>query len=96
MAKIKRLFPNWNLQTPDEVEGHGLKTTVESARRMSREERDLQMIQPFDEETENMRIPRQLKDLLRLMLVVNPEERPSISYVLSSNEFSALENLQFN
>jgi hypothetical protein len=44
MAKIKRLFPNWKIPTPNEVEGDVLKAAVNSARHMSREEPALQAI----------------------------------------------------
>ncbi|XHF99305.1 hypothetical protein AWENTII_002812 [Aspergillus wentii] len=35
MAKIKRLFPEWNIPTPDTVEGHCLKAAVGSAERFT-------------------------------------------------------------
>lgn len=87
MVKIKRLFPNWNIPTPDEVEGDALKAAVNSARRMSREEPDLQAILPLTEETRGVEMPQQLRDLLRFMLVADPSERPSASSVLASREF---------
>lgn len=91
MAKIKRLFPDWNIPDPGEVEGHSLKAAVKSARRMSEEE--LQDILPFDEEIRKVELPQHLRDLLRLMLVVNPDQRPSASSVLASAEFQAFEQL---
>lgn len=93
MAKIKRLFPSWNIPTSDEVEGHRLKAAVQSARRMSEEEPALQIIRPFEEETQKVEMPQQLKDLLGLMLEVNPEKRLSASSVLTSNEFREFDNL---
>ncbi|PGH01636.1 serine/threonine protein kinase [Polytolypa hystricis UAMH7299] len=93
MAKIKRLFPGWKIPTPDEIEGHVLKVAVRAARRMSEDERDVQAILPFEEETQKVEMPQQLRDLLRLMLVVNPDKRPSASSVLASTEFRAFEKL---
>lgn len=91
MAKIKRLFPHWNIPTPDEVEGHSLKAAVDSAKCFSEEVPDLQAILPFDEEIQKVEIPQQLRDLLRFMLVPNPVKRPSALSVLASREFRAFE-----
>ena len=93
MAKIKRLFPNWYVPTPNEVERPTLKSAVEFAIRFSEEEPIPQAISPFEEETQKVKIPEQLRDLLRLMLIVNPEERPSASDMLASREFRAFEML---
>ncbi|KAF2816716.1 uncharacterized protein BDZ99DRAFT_375363 [Mytilinidion resinicola] len=93
MSKIKRLFPNWYIPTPDEVERHTLKSAVEFAIRFSEEEPIPQAISPFEKETQKVEIPEQLRDLLRLMLVVNPGERPSASAVLASREFQAFQML---
>lgn len=88
MAKIKRLFPSWNLPTSDEVERDSLKVAVKSAERMSREEPALQAILPL-EEIREVEMPQQLRNLLRLMLNVDPGERPTASSVLTSREFLA-------
>lgn len=93
MAKIKQLFPNWYIPTPDEVERPTLKSAVEFAIRFSEEEPIPQAISPFEMETQKMKIPEQLRDLLRLMLVVDPGERPSASAVLASREFQAFQIL---
>ncbi|KAF2260207.1 hypothetical protein CC78DRAFT_585097 [Lojkania enalia] len=93
MAKIKRLFPRWNLPNPDEVEGDTLKAAVKSAGRMSLEEPEMQAISPLDVELQGIRMPEQLRDLLRLMLIVDPNKRPSASSVLTSREFLAFEKL---
>lgn len=93
MAKIKRLFPNWYIPSPDEVERPTLKSAVEFAVRFSEEEPIPQAISPFEEETQKVKIPEQLRVLLRLMLVVNPDERPSASAVLASREFRAFHEL---
>ncbi|KAH7351217.1 kinase-like domain-containing protein [Rhexocercosporidium sp. MPI-PUGE-AT-0058] len=91
MAKSKRLFPNWNIPSPDEVEGDSFKATVKSARRMSQEEPGLQAILPLEEEIRGVEMPQQLRELLRLVLVVDPSKRPSASSVLASKEFQAFE-----
>ncbi|PYH46601.1 uncharacterized protein BP01DRAFT_338092 [Aspergillus saccharolyticus JOP 1030-1] len=93
MAKIKRLFPHWIIPTPDEVDDCVLKAVVEGAISCSRDVPDLQAILPFEEETEKVEMPQQLRDLLRLMLVVSPFERPSAAFVLSSKEFGSFEKI---
>lgn len=92
MAKIKRLFPNWSISTPDEVERPILKAAVESAVILS-EEPMPQAISPLDEETRKANIPEQLRHLLRLMLVTDPGTKPSSSNILASNEFLAFQML---
>ncbi|KAJ9302768.1 hypothetical protein DTO271G3_142 [Paecilomyces variotii] len=89
MAKIKRLFPKWNIPTPNEVEGIILKNAVQSARRITEEESVMQAILPF-EKMQEVKMPEQLKELLRVMLAVNPNERPSASDLLASGEFKNL------
>lgn len=82
MAKIKRLFPHWNIPTPAEVEGHCLKAAVKAAKSFSEEELYFQEIPLYDEEMRKVVMPQQLKDLLRFMLVVDPAKRPSALSVL--------------
>lgn len=91
MAKIKQLFPHWNIATPDEVEGHSLKAAIKSARRISLEEPDMQVILPLEEEIRGVETPQLLRDLLCLILVVDPSGRPSASAVLASKELRAFE-----
>ncbi|KAF2761593.1 kinase-like protein [Pseudovirgaria hyperparasitica] len=92
MAKIKRLFPEWYIPTPDEVEGHSFKATVKSAARISREEPEMRAIAPLEEELRGVEmLPREIGEVLRLVLVVDPRRRPSASEVLASKEFRALE-----
>ncbi|KAF2672887.1 hypothetical protein BT63DRAFT_450913 [Microthyrium microscopicum] len=93
IAKIKRLFPSWNLPNPNEVEGDTLKAAVKSAGHMSLEEPEMQAISPLDVELQGIEMPEQLRDLLRLMLIVDPNKRPSASFVLTSREFLAFEKL---
>ncbi|RAH60505.1 hypothetical protein BO85DRAFT_365314 [Aspergillus piperis CBS 112811] len=91
MAKIKRLFPHWEIPHSDDVEGHSLKAAVDAAKSFSKEVSELQAISPLCEEIRKVEMPRQLRDLLRLMLVVDPVQRPSALSVLASEEFRALE-----
>lgn len=93
MAKLRRLFPGWHIPTPEQVERPTLKSAVESAVILSEDEEGPRWIAPFDEETQKFEIPDQLIDLLRLMLVVDPRQRPSASAVLESKEFKAFQML---
>lgn len=91
MAKIKRLFADWNIPTPDQVDDYSLQAAVESARRISEEVEDMQAILPFEEEARKVDMPQQLRDLLCLMLVPDPDNRPSVSALLKSAELLAFE-----
>lgn len=93
MAKLKRLFPEWRIPTPDQVDRHSLKSAVESAVLLSRDEEGPQSIAPFADETQKFKMSKQSRDLLRLMLVVDPRQRPSASAVLESKEFKAFQLL---
>jgi serine/threonine protein kinase len=93
MAKIRRLFPDWELPMPDEVEKPILQVAVRIARRISQEELPVKEILPIQEEMQKIEMPQQLRDLLGLMLVTNPDKRPSASAVLASNEFRAFGEL---
>ncbi|KAG8161542.1 hypothetical protein KVR01_008529 [Diaporthe batatas] len=96
MAKIKRLFPEWHIPTPEQVERPTLKSAVESAVILSQNEEGPQSIGSFAEETQNLKMPGQLRDLLNLMLVVDPCQRPSASAVLESKEFKTFQMLGSN
>lgn len=93
MAKIKRLFPDWRIPTPDEVETHTLKAAVKNVVPLSETEEVFPAISPFGEEAQKVEMPEQLRDILRLMLVVNPAERPCASAVLASKEYRAFQTL---
>lgn len=93
MAKLKRLFPGWHIPSADQVERPTLKSAVESAVLLSEDEEGPQSILTFKEETQKIQMPDQLRDLLRLMLVVDPRQRPSASDVLGSKEFKAFHML---
>ncbi|PYI07048.1 hypothetical protein BO78DRAFT_418202 [Aspergillus sclerotiicarbonarius CBS 121057] len=91
MAKIKQLFPQWHIPAPEDVQGHSFKDQVYGARKLGKLAPLLEAIAPFDEETRKVEIPRELRDLLRFMMVPNPVARPSASDVLVSKEFRAFE-----
>lgn len=93
MAKIKRLFPGWIIPTPDEVEGPSLQVAVENAQNLSNEVPELLAILPLDEETREIKMPQELRDILRCMMVVDPVQRPSAASVLASDEFRAFGQL---
>ncbi|KAJ5382424.1 hypothetical protein N7517_000335 [Penicillium concentricum] len=93
MAKVKRLFPDWNIPIADEVDGHFLKACVNIAKTLSETKPELQAILPFDEEIKTVEMPDQLRDLFRFMLIHDPVKRPSASSVLKSRELRAFENL---
>lgn len=96
MAKLRRLFPEWHIPTPEQVQRPTLKSAVESAVLLSEDEDGPRWIAPFAEETEKFEMPDQLRDLLRLMLVVDSRQRPSASAVLESKEFKAFQMLGSN
>ncbi|KAJ5115562.1 hypothetical protein N7526_011443 [Penicillium atrosanguineum] len=62
-GKIKRLFPYWDIPASDELNGHVLKIAVDAARFFIEEVQLLQEILPFDEETKQMEMPQQSRDL---------------------------------
>ncbi|CAI7573741.1 unnamed protein product [Penicillium glandicola] len=93
MAKIKRLFPDWNIPSPDDVDGHFLKAAVNCAKSLGETKPELQAILSFDEEIKTTEMPNELRDLLRFMLIHNPAKRPSASSVLVSRELRAFEDI---
>jgi serine/threonine protein kinase len=87
MAKIKRLFPHWHIPTPDEVEVDELKIAVQHAVNMSKEVPELLDILPLEQIMQAIEMPQELKNLLCLMMVVDPSARPSASSILASRDF---------
>lgn len=87
MAKIQRLFPHWEIPTLEIAEDPNLKVAVKRAQSLSEKVPELQAILPFDDETKKVDMPQQLRDLLRFILVPDPEKRPSASSVLASRQF---------
>lgn len=92
IAKIKRLFPLWEIPTPEMVNSDILKVAVESAQCFVEGIPEIKAILPFNEEIKKVEMPQQLRDLLCSILVPHPKMRPSASLVLASREFRNFEN----
>lgn len=93
MAKIERLFPHWRIPTPNEVGIDKLKIAVEHAVSISEEVPELLDILPLEQLRQAIEMPRELKELLRLMMDVDPSTRPSASFALASRCFTNFEEL---
>ncbi|PWY91601.1 hypothetical protein BO94DRAFT_555414 [Aspergillus sclerotioniger CBS 115572] len=74
--------PDWDLPRPEDVDDPIFKEQVAP---------DLGTISPFDKETRKVEMPQELRDLLRYMMVLHPEKRPSAMHVLASKEFRDFE-----
>ncbi|KAL1614354.1 hypothetical protein SLS56_012127 [Neofusicoccum ribis] len=86
IAKLRRLFPDWN-DPPVEDNVHSREFTL--SKRIA-EEPGLIRISSLEDEMRGMHLLPVLKDLLSLMLVVNPDKRPSAAQVLASQQFQSL------
>ncbi len=92
MAKIQRLFPDWELPSPDKVDDvYYLRTIFNITERMNREELPMQAILPLQEELQTVEMLEELRTLISLMLITDPDERPFAAAVLALNEYRALE-----
>ncbi|RAK96467.1 kinase-like protein [Aspergillus ibericus CBS 121593] len=94
MAKLKRLFPQWQIPVPEEEEavmGPMLRYRFQMARYLAQNE-DLASRMPLRRELDRMRLPFALIELLCLMLEVWPQCRPSARGVLGSAELSFWED----
>ncbi|RMZ82655.1 hypothetical protein DV738_g1631, partial [Chaetothyriales sp. CBS 135597] len=90
IAKVGRLFPEWNPQPPESVTDDQILIPIELARKLLRQPRGgLEKIMPLEEEMEEAKIPPELVDLLRFMFVLEPDQRPSASDVLESKQYEA-------
>ncbi|KAL6705598.1 hypothetical protein ACN47E_006545 [Coniothyrium glycines] len=87
MAKLKRLFPHWHVPAPDEVDIHRLKHPVEYSVKLSEQVPELLDIPPLEQMMQAIEMPQELRDVLRLMMAVDPGARPCASSVLASREF---------
>lgn len=89
IAKIMRLFPSWTVQP---LENDVRQSEFNVAKALADEPPPvLEQISVLEDEMQKADMLTELKDLLRLMLVVNSGERPSATHVLASKEFLALE-----
>ncbi|RMD44479.1 hypothetical protein DV735_g752, partial [Chaetothyriales sp. CBS 134920] len=91
IAKLGRLFPEWDLQPHNSVTDNQILIPVELAQKLLRQPRaGLGKILPFED------LPRGLMDLLRFMLVLKPDRRPSASDVLASKQYQAFKQFVRN
>jgi serine/threonine protein kinase len=97
IVKLKRLFPEWRIPLPSVITNEVLKSTISAAFAMYKsskpEEKVLQETLPFDAEMGKVEMPQELRSLLRIMLVTDPQKRPSASSVLASAEYQAFATL---
>ncbi|KAL8755990.1 MAG: hypothetical protein Q9184_004638 [Pyrenodesmia sp. 2 TL-2023] len=93
MAKIMRLFPDWELPASDTIKRETLQVALDSARQLKEEVEELNGISPLEEELNQVEMPQELRDLLRLMFITNPDKRPSASFVLASEEMRAFKRV---
>lgn len=89
IAKLMRLFPTWTVPPlEDDVRQHEVnvaKAFVEEPPPA------LEQISCLEDELRKVDMIPELRDVLCLMLVINPTKRPSPTHVLTSKEFLALE-----
>ncbi|PWY81600.1 hypothetical protein BO94DRAFT_470166 [Aspergillus sclerotioniger CBS 115572] len=79
MSKLKRLFPEWYIPDPGQLE---LNNVVKV---------DLDCIAPFETQLTSLGVPREITDVLALMMIIDPKKRPSAKEVLESREMRKLE-----
>ena len=83
-----RLFPGW---TGPPIENEVLQCEFELSKALIEElEPEILKVSSLEDEMQTMGIPPELRDLFRRLLVVNPDNRPSASEVLASEEYLAL------
>ena len=93
VAKLMLLFPGWK-GPPSDKEFR--RDEFEIAEMLSREPDSVRSgekrvkVASLEEEMETMQVPVALRDLLRVLLVLQSEMRPSASEVLTSDEYIAL------
>lgn len=88
MTKLMLLFPHW---TADPVAGKTLLgLPLDDRFAITREDRSLFDIAPFEDQLEHLACNEEWKELLRLLLSVNPVKRLSASAILESPEYRAI------
>lgn len=89
IAKLMRLFPSWTIPP---LEDENRQNEFNLAKTLNEQTlQQLNQISVLEDEMLKVDMPTELRDLLQLMLVVNPDERPSATHVLASKEFLALD-----
>ncbi|OOF91832.1 hypothetical protein ASPCADRAFT_133908 [Aspergillus carbonarius ITEM 5010] len=91
MAKLKRLFPEWNIPAPEGVVDAEYRSKLYAARGFCQEIEQLMGISSVEGELRRMGVPKEVRDVVRLMMVLDPGERPLAREVLESKEMRALE-----
>ena len=91
MAKLKRLFPEWNIPAPEGVVDAEYRSKLYAARGFCQEIEQLMGMSSVEEELRRMGVPKEVRDVVRLMMVLDPGERPLAREVLESKEMRALE-----
>ena len=88
IAKLRNLFPSW---TPSPLDDGVIPYQFALAEECPEDPAlNFPKILSLEEELETVFILPELKNLLRLVLVVNPKERPTPAEVLASQEYWAL------
>ena len=83
-----RLFPGW---TGPPIENEVLQCEFELSKALIEEsEPEILKVSSLEDEMQTMGMPPELRDLFRRLLVVNPDDRPSASEVLASEEYLAI------
>jgi serine/threonine protein kinase len=88
IAKLMRLFPDW---TGPPIENAVCRSEFELGKALIEEsEPEILKVLSLEDEMQTMGMPPELRDLFRRLLVVDPNNRPSASEVLVSEEYLAL------
>ena len=88
IAKLMRLFPGW---TGPPIENDVRRCEFKLGKSLIEEsEPEILKVLSLEDEMQTMGIPPELRDLFRRLFVVNPDDRPSASEVLASEEYLAL------
>jgi serine/threonine protein kinase len=90
VAKLKRLFPDWNDPPIDDLFTFRKANFIISEMWLKQSPPILKAILPLEEEMERMGLLPELRDVLRLMFVTDPEKRPTAAQVLASGQLRAL------
>ncbi|PGH05719.1 serine/threonine protein kinase [Helicocarpus griseus UAMH5409] len=88
IAQLMRLYPNW---VPQPVEGKiCMDMPLQEIFAKASDVKLLLPIAPLEQQLEDMNAPKELKDMLRLLLSLELQKRSSASMILQSKEYIAL------
>ena len=82
-----RLFPGW---TGPPIENNVRQCEFKLAKALIESEPEILKVSSLEDEMQTMGMPPELRDLFRRLLVVNPDDRPSASEVMASEEYLAI------